>query len=136
MSAEMVRVVRLPPPDQLPESNLTSAKFKPFYNHTIAFLGQNPDSDLYMRGGAYEKWKPQNSVLPNKRIERLLGKDLAFPPEPLMKIEALTLFLTLIFSRACIKFVYFPSASLRADLPASSFFRLNTSMLVVCIIIF
>ena len=89
MSAEMVRVVRLPAPDQLPESNLTSAKFKPFYNHTIAFLGQNPDSDLYMRGGAYEKWLPQNSVLPNKRIERLLGKDLAFPPEPLMKIEAL-----------------------------------------------
>ena len=90
MSAEMVRVVRLPPPDQLPESNFPSAKFKPFYNHAMAFLGQNPDSDLYMRGGAYEKWLPQNSVLPNKRIVRLLGKDVAYPPEPLMRVEALS----------------------------------------------
>ena len=87
-AAEMSRIVRLQAPNQLPESGLTSVKFRPWRTHVQTYLCQNPNNELFIEGGDYEKWLPQTTVLPNKRISELKGKDAEYPSDAQIKKEA------------------------------------------------
>ena len=88
MSAEMSRIVRLQSPNELPESGLTSVKFRPWRTHVITYLTQNANNELFVEGGAYQKWLPQTTVTPNKRITQLKGADAQYPNPAQIKIEA------------------------------------------------
>ena len=88
MSAEMSRIVRLQSPNELPESGLTSVKFRPWRTHVITYLTQNANNELFVEGGDYQKWLPQSTVTPNKRITELKGVDAEYPNTAQIKVEA------------------------------------------------
>ena len=67
--------LKLLQPKELPEDNLTDAKFKPWTNHLINFLQQDVTNFQYLPGGKYEVWKAANEVDSNKRIVGLHADD-------------------------------------------------------------
>ena len=67
--------LKLLQPKELPEDNLTDAKFKPWTNHLINFLQQDVTNFQYLPGGKYEMWKAANEVDSNKRIVGLHADD-------------------------------------------------------------
>ena len=54
---EMSRTtIKLNQPKELPASGLTTVQFKPWKNHVITFLMQDPDNQEFLTGGMYEEW--------------------------------------------------------------------------------
>lgn len=84
-SLSTLNLVKLASPKELPAAGVTSAQFKPWKNHLVAFLSQNPDNALFFENGVYSIWQPGS----NTRLTELLGKDLtSFPTAAQVKAKA------------------------------------------------
>ena len=84
-SLSTLNLVKLGSPKELPAAGVTSAQFKPWKNHLVAYLSQNPDNALFFENGVYSIWQPGS----NTRLIELLGKDLtSFPTNAQVKAKA------------------------------------------------
>ena len=73
MTSEMMRVIKLSPPDVLPPDTISSVDFKVWRAHAITFLTQCSDNRKFIKGGEYAAWDPQVNCLPNQRLKELNG---------------------------------------------------------------
>ena len=48
---EMKTTIKLNQPKELPATGLTTVQFKPWKNHVITFLMQDPDNQEFLSGG-------------------------------------------------------------------------------------
>ena len=74
MASEMMRVIKLSPPEVLPSDSISSVDFKVWRSHATTFLTQCSDNRRFIKGGEYEKWDPQVNCLPSQRIKEVKGK--------------------------------------------------------------
>ena len=67
---EMKTTIKLNQPEELPATGLTTVQFKPWKNHVVTFLMQDPDNQEFLPGGMYEEWLA-TSDNPDKTGERI-----------------------------------------------------------------
>ena len=67
---EIKTTIKLNQPKDLPATGLTTVQFKPWKNHVITFLMQDPDNQEFLPGGMYEEWLAA-SFNPDKTGERI-----------------------------------------------------------------
>ena len=91
MTSEMMRVIKLSPPDVLPPDTISSVDFKVWRAHALTFLTQCSDNRKFIKGGEYEAWDPQVTCLPNQRLKELKGKTdtQRFPTQSQIKAHAM-----------------------------------------------
>ena len=91
MTSEMMRVIKLSPPDVLPPDTISSVDFKVWRAHAITFLTQCSDNRKFIKGGEYAAWDPQVNCLPNQRLKELKGKTdtQRFPTQSQIKAHAM-----------------------------------------------
>ena len=88
MTSEMMRIIKLSPPETLPPDTFSSADFKVWRSHATTFLTQNSENCMFLKGGDYEVWAPHLTCLPNQRITELKGDDLRYPSNSQIKALA------------------------------------------------
>ena len=64
--------LRLKPPSPLPQGPVTKVAFKVFLNQLKAYLEQDLNNYLFLSGGAYENWGPEQE---GRRIGTLAEED-------------------------------------------------------------
>ena len=91
MTSEMMRVIKLSPPDVLPPDNISSVDFKNWRSHAITFLTQCSDNRKFIKGGEYETWDPQVTCLPSQRLKELKGRTdtVRFPTQAQIRAHAM-----------------------------------------------
>ena len=67
---EIKTTIKLNQPKELPANGLTTVQFKPWRNHVITFLMQDPDNQEFLPGGMYEEWLAASDN-PDKTGERI-----------------------------------------------------------------
>ena len=67
---EMKTTIKLNQPKELPATGLSTVQFKPWKNHVITFLMQDPDNQEFLSGGMYEEWIAASDN-PDKTGERI-----------------------------------------------------------------
>ena len=67
---EMKTTIKLNQPKELPATGLSTVQFKPWKNHVITFLMQDPDNQEFLSGGMYEEWIAASDI-PDKTGERI-----------------------------------------------------------------
>ena len=67
---EIKTTIKLNQPKELPATGLTTVQFKPWKNHVLTFLMQDPDNQEFLLGRMYEDW-PAASDNPDKTGERI-----------------------------------------------------------------
>lgn len=67
---EIKTTIKLNQPKELPATGLTTVQFKPWKNHVITFLMQDPDNQEFLPGGMYEDWLAASDN-PDKTGERI-----------------------------------------------------------------
>ena len=66
----MKTTIKLNQPKELPATGLSTVQFKPWKNHVITFLMQDPDNQEFLSGGMYEEWIAASDI-PDKTGERI-----------------------------------------------------------------
>ena len=91
MTSEMMRVIKLSPPNVLPPDNISSVDFKNWRSHAITFLTQCSDNRKFIKGGEYETWDPQVTCLPSQRLKELKGRTdtVRFPTQAQIRAHAM-----------------------------------------------
>ena len=67
---EIKTTIKLNQPKELQATGLTTVQFKPWKNHVVTFLMQDPDNQEFLPGGMYEDWLAASDN-PNKTGERI-----------------------------------------------------------------
>ena len=67
---EMKTTIKLNQPKELPATGLTTVQIKPWKNHVVTFLMQDPDNQEFLPGGMYEEWLAASDNL-DKTGERI-----------------------------------------------------------------
>ena len=62
------RGLRLKPPTPLPQGPISKVAFKVFANQLKAYLEQDYTNYLFLQGGSYENWGPEQE---GRRIQNL-----------------------------------------------------------------
>ena len=70
--ASEARGLYLKPPEKLPLSGVNKITFKVFYNQLVAYLEQDPNNYMFLKGGIYSKWSPK---IDGRRIRALQVTD-------------------------------------------------------------
>ena len=70
--ASEARGLYLKPPEKLPLSGVNKITFKVFYNQLVAYLEQDPNNYMFLKGGIYSKWSPK---IDGRRISALQVTD-------------------------------------------------------------
>ena len=91
MTSEMMRIIKLSPPDVLPSDTISSVDFKNWRSHAITFLTQCSDNRKFIKGGEYETWDPQVNCLPSQRLKELKGRTdtVRFPTQAQIRTHAM-----------------------------------------------